>query len=121
MLQRIEESACGAATCAQLTDNEVISGWSDGHIRSHSQRDGRMMWKVDNAHRMGSTVGVSALALGKNNDIFISGGNGGEIRVWDIASLGIISHMKQHSVSNRLSSIAGPKQPSLLPLKTLSH
>lgn len=60
------------------------------------------MWKLDNAHRMGSKAGVTALTLGKKNDIIISGGISGEIRVWDVATLGIISHMKQHSVSHHL-------------------
>ncbi|GMH32361.1 hypothetical protein BSKO_00195 [Bryopsis sp. KO-2023] len=96
LVGRIAERDSGAATCVQVCDTRVISGWGDGHIRCHSLIDLNRSWLINNAHCLGGNSGVSALCLGVKCDVIFSGGVGGEIRVWDVASRGIAAHMKQH-------------------------
>jgi WD40 repeat protein len=51
------------------------------------------MWTIDNAHKNG----VTAIALSFNNKFIVSGGMDGEIRVWEIRSRELISHLKEHT------------------------
>ncbi len=51
-----------------------------------------MLWYIDNAHKNG----VSALCLSKNHKFICSGGMDGEVRVWEIRSKEMVSHLKEH-------------------------
>lgn len=77
----------------------MISGWSDGHIRCHSTRDSSLRWTLHDAHRLQSSIGVSAISLGYMGNVLISGGVAGDLRAWVTSNRGLVSHMKQHSVS----------------------
>eukprot|EP00966_Prymnesium_polylepis_P156144 3607530-Prymnesium_polylepis.1 len=54
----------------------------DGKIRAHEAEAGNLLWAMDNCHR----GGVSALALSHNLKFLVSGGEEGEVRVWEIRS-----------------------------------
>lgn len=90
---RCSALASGYPTCCNFTDEVVISGWSDGRIRSFRIDTCEPLWTIDNAHNNG----VSALCLSYNQKFICSGGNEGEVRVWEIRSRELISHLKEHT------------------------
>ena len=55
--------------------------------------NGEPIWAIDNAHK----GGVSCIQLSNNMKFMISGGNEGEVRVWEIKSREMISHLKEHT------------------------
>lgn len=99
LLKTIKVAASGSATCAWLNNEDMVSGWSDGHIRCHSTKDYSLSWTIHNAHRLESSIGVASISGGHTSKILISGGLGGELRVWAASNQGLVSHMKQHSVN----------------------
>ena len=47
--------AGGYPTCCNFTEEVVISGWSDGRIRSFRTDNCELLWAIDNAHGNGVT------------------------------------------------------------------
>ncbi|DAZ97457.1 TPA: hypothetical protein N0F65_009940 [Lagenidium giganteum] len=85
----------GLPTSLQFSLDILLSGWTDGAIRCHSSDTGEQVWSIDNAH----TGGVTALVLSHNQRFIVSGGVGGEVRVWDIRKRDLVSHLKEHSLT----------------------
>lgn len=83
----------GFPLCMTYTDEIVLSGWQDGKIRMFSTETGKLIWQIDNAHK----GGVYSICLGKNLKFFCSGGNEGEVRVWEMKSREMVSHLKEHT------------------------
>ncbi|OWK14718.1 hypothetical protein Celaphus_00001022, partial [Cervus elaphus hippelaphus] len=54
--------------------------WDDGRIRAFAPETGRLMYVINNAHR----IGVTAIATTSDCKRIISGGGEGEVRVWHI-------------------------------------
>ena len=79
--------------CSLFTDEVILSGWSDGKIRAYRVDNNQQLWQIDNAHK----GGVTAIALSHNSKFIVSGGEEGEIRVWEIRSRELISHLKEHT------------------------
>ena len=71
----------------------IISGWSDGRIRSFTVENSSPLWQIDNAHKSG----VTAVCLSYNSKFICSGGGDGEVRVWEIRSRELVSHLKEHT------------------------
>ena len=73
----------------------ILSGWSDGKIRAFTPQTGKLAFVVNDAHK----DGVTALCgLGDASRI-ITGGVGGEIRIWLILcreSQELESNLKEH-------------------------
>lgn len=90
----------GVPNCVALSLDTIISGWSDGKVRCHSAEDGSWLWNIPNAH----AGGVHALQLSANQRFIISGGEQGEVRVWELRSRELVSHLKEHTM--RVTSIA---------------
>jgi WD40 repeat protein len=76
-----------------FTDEIILSGWSDGRIRAYRCDNQQLLWQIDNAHKNG----VTAIGLSNNYKFIVSGGNEGEIRVWEIRSRELIAHLKEHT------------------------
>lgn len=55
---------------------------------------------LDNAHQ----GGVTALVLSHNRRFLLSGGPQGEVRLWELRSRELISHLKEHK--QRVSALA---------------
>lgn len=51
-----------------------------------------VIWTMDNAHK----GGVTSLCLSNNQKFFCTGGVEGEVRIWEIRSKEMISHLKEH-------------------------
>lgn len=79
--------------CSLFTDEIILSGWSDGKIRAFRVDNNEQLWQIDNAHKNG----VTAIALSHNCKFIVSGGQEGEVRVWEIRSRELISHLKEHT------------------------
>ncbi|KAF6298269.1 cilia and flagella associated protein 52 [Rhinolophus ferrumequinum] len=58
----------------------IISAWNDGKIRAFTPETGRLLYVINNAHR----IGVTAIATTSDCKRVISGGGEGEVRVWQI-------------------------------------
>lgn len=81
-------------TCLAFADL-VYSGWTDGRILAHSAENGSVLWSVDNAH----AGGVTAMALSHNRRFLLTGGVLGEVRLWELRSRELISHLKEHKLN----------------------
>lgn len=82
----------------------IYTGWSDGVIRCHDvhtpsgKKD--LLWQIDGAH----FSGVTAIEMSDSEKFFVSGGEDGEIRLWDVKSRELVSHLKEHN--SRVTSLA---------------
>ena len=85
--------AAGYPMSAYFTDEIILSGWSDGKIRAFRTDNGEPLWTIDNAHK----DGVTTIQLSHNQKFIISGGSTGEVRVWEIRSREMVSHLKEHT------------------------
>lgn len=77
----------------------LFSGWSDGLVLCHNAETGQILWFIENAH----PGGVTALCLSHNRRFILTGGNEGDLRLWELRSRSMISHMKEHV--NRVNDI----------------
>lgn len=82
------------STCLVYTPDFTVSGWTDGKIRAHDICNGNLLWQIDNAH---SNSAVTALCLAHNGRFLLSGGIFGDVRVWELRSRELVSHLKEHS------------------------
>jgi len=73
----------------------TITGWEDGQIRAFDSEKGERLWEIPNAHR----GGVTALALSNNGRFIISGGKEGEVRLWELRTRELVSHLKGHNLA----------------------
>lgn len=51
-----------------------------------------MLWSIDNAHK----GGVTAITMSKASKFICTGGQAGEVRIWEIRSKEMISNLKEH-------------------------
>ena len=83
-------------TCLVWAVGCLYSGWSDGVIRCHDTHSAsgtkELLWQIDGAH----VNGVTALEMSDSEKFFVSGGQEGEIRLWDVKSRELVSHLKEH-------------------------
>jgi WD40 repeat protein len=77
--------------CLAMAD-VLLSGWSDGRVLAHSSETGANLWFIDNAH----PGGVTALVLSHNKRFILTGGPQGEVRLWELRSRDLVSHLKEH-------------------------
>lgn len=80
-------------TCTVFTEEIIISGWSDGKVRAFRVDNQEQLWQIDHAH----PNGVTAIDLAHNFKFLVTGGMDGDIRVWEIRSRELISHLKEHT------------------------
>lgn len=90
-----QTSIVGVPMCVAFTGEVIISGWRDGKMRAHDAENGELLWSIANAHR----GGVTALQVSHNRKFVVSGGEEGEVRVWEIRTREMILHLKQHTMS----------------------
>ena len=61
-------------------------------VLAHSAETGENLWFVDNAH----PGGVTSLVLSHNHRFILTGGPAGEVRLWELRTRELISHLKEH-------------------------
>jgi WD40 repeat protein len=74
------------------TEDIIVTGCSDGRLMSFDCAQGQNLWHIDNAHKGGATN----VQLSSNMRFVLSGGAEGELRVWEVKSKEMMSHMKEH-------------------------
>mmetsp|Transcript_3004 Transcript_3004/g.4402 ORF Transcript_3004/g.4402 Transcript_3004/m.4402 type:complete len:613 (+) Transcript_3004:164-2002(+) len=93
--------------------SQIISGWSDGKIRSFGPQSGKLLYVINSAHKItgqkkisGTLLGVTAVASTHNNKFVVSGGSDGQVRVWAIGydSQQLVATLKEHK--STINSIA---------------
>jgi len=58
----------------------IVSGWSDGKVRSFLPQSGKLLYVINDAHKNG----VTAMAVSSDCGRIVTGGMEGEVRVWRI-------------------------------------
>ena len=79
-------------TCMKFNEDMIVSGWNDGVIRCYRTNGEEELWEIANAHKNG----VTAIAMNSNCKFVVSGGMGGEVRLWEVRSKEMISNLKEH-------------------------
>lgn len=85
----------------------VLTGWSDGKIRSFTPESGRLQYVITDAH----TDAVTALAYAASGDVIVSGGRDGRVRVWQLSARKqtMLASFKEHrGAAARLRTRARP-------------
>ena len=72
----------------------IVSGWNDGKIRAFKPQSGKLIYAINDAH----LGGVTAIACTSDCRTLVSGGEGGQVRVWSIdrAVQKMVASMKEH-------------------------
>jgi len=92
-LSRCVVSKAGSPLCFVLNLDYIISGWEDGTVRAFRTDTGEQVWSINEAHR----GGVSCITLSKNQLFFVTGGFEGEVRIWELRTREMVSHLKEHT------------------------
>lgn len=69
-------------------------------VLAHSGETGDNLWFIDNAH----PGGLTSLVLSHNRRFILTGGSAGEVRLWELRSRDLISHLKEHV--NKVTALA---------------
>ena len=71
-------------TCLQIVAGLDIqlSGWTDGCVRCHDFASGELLWSVARTHR----GPVSAILVAPSLRFYLTGGDDGDIKAWDMRS-----------------------------------
>eukprot|EP00929_Paragymnodinium_shiwhaense_P085336 TRINITY_DN4573_c0_g1_i1.p1 TRINITY_DN4573_c0_g1~~TRINITY_DN4573_c0_g1_i1.p1 ORF type:complete len:497 (-),score=72.40 TRINITY_DN4573_c0_g1_i1:46-1536(-) len=87
MRTRAHPSSCTAS------EDIMIAGCSDGSLMAFDCAEGRNLWQIDNSHK----GGVTCVQLSSNVRFVMSGGAEGELRVWELRTKEMASHLKEHA------------------------
>ena len=94
--------------CFSPSGSAVISGWSDGKIRAFGPQSGKLLFVINDAHKVigqkkptGALSGVTAIEVTNDNKGIISGGSDGVVRAWKISkgSQTLAATMKEHNAT----------------------
>ncbi|KAK2960411.1 putative Cilia- and flagella-associated protein 52 [Blattamonas nauphoetae] len=79
--------------CFNPAGSEIISGWSDGKIRSFGPESGRLLYVINDAHKQ-----VTSITTLHKTPMLVSGGSEGQVRVWKLTrdSQTLVATMKEH-------------------------
>lgn len=78
--------------CVTASEDILIAGCNDGRLMSFDCAQGQNLWHVDNAHKSG----VTSVKVSSNVRFVISSGVEGELRVWEVKTREMVSHLKEH-------------------------
>jgi len=78
----------------------IISAWSDGRVRAFKPVSGALEFVINDAH----PEGVTAVAVTNDCSRIVTGGAGGAVRFWDLATRKMQASLKEHK--GAVSSIA---------------
>jgi WD40 repeat protein len=78
--------------CICFLNDIVLTGWTDGSVRSVDTETGEVLWSIKQAHRGPLTV----LKSGNNAKFFVTGGQDGQVRVWAVKTRELVSSFKEH-------------------------
>lgn len=72
----------------------ILSGWTDGVVRSFIPSSGEQRWTLNDAHKSG----VTAICSCSDSSLFITGGRDGNVRVWKLGPTyqKLLASLKEH-------------------------
>jgi len=70
----------------------LVAGSNDGRLQGYDMMQGQPLWHIDNAHK----GGVTSVKLASNVRFVASGGAEGDIRIWELRTREMASHLKEH-------------------------
>jgi len=94
--------------CISPSGTQIVSGWSDGKVRAFGPQSGKLLYVINDAHKLigvgnssgGDTPknGVTAVCCSNDCKRLLSGGADGMVRVWAVAkeTQVMIASMKEH-------------------------
>lgn len=90
---KVQNFSCSSIVFA-FDGKSILTGWSDGIIRSFTPLTGRLIYAILNAHNKG----VSALSTTSHGRAIISGGCEGQVRLWEVSPYkqSLICTLKEH-------------------------
>jgi len=86
----------------------VLSGWSDGKVRCFGPQSGKLIFVINDAHKVtglkrvsGTHTGVTAICVDNAGQRIVTGGADSEVRVWKINafSQSMVAAMKEHKAT----------------------
>jgi len=78
--------------CLCFISDVILTGWSDGSIRSVDSETGEVLWNIAKAHR----APITCIKAGNNKKFFVSGDQDGEVRVWEVKTKELVNQFKEH-------------------------
>ncbi|XP_023811139.1 cilia- and flagella-associated protein 52 [Oryzias latipes] len=80
-----------------IDGHSLISAWNDCKIRAFGPETGRLMFTINDAHKMG----VTAIAGTRDCKRIVSGGGDGQVRVWELLPHchRLVEIMKEHKAT----------------------
>lgn len=93
---KIGVRGAGMPSSVCVSTDHLLSGWSDGKIRCHAVYDGKSLWEIHDAHKITRGNAVSSLCLSNNEKFVLSGGEDGTVRMWEVRSKEMVTHLKEH-------------------------
>lgn len=77
-----------------LDGKSIVSGWSDGKLRSFTPQTGKLIYAITDAHK----EGVTALKMLSDCTRIVSGGMHGDVRIWKVQSnyQELVVSLKEH-------------------------
>lgn len=83
----------------------IVSGWSDGKVRAFGPQTGRLIYVINDAHKLdglkrvsGHHTGVTAICVDNGNKRICTGGADGQVRIWaaSFTSQQLLASLKEH-------------------------
>nr|XP_054762828.1 cilia- and flagella-associated protein 52-like [Lytechinus pictus] len=102
------------AVCVMPDGGSIISGWDDNKIRAFKPLTGKLWYEIADAHNR-----VTALTVTSDSRRIISGGGGGQVRIWNIGvkkqelirtlkeHKGVVSFLRVNSTNTECVSASG--------------
>lgn len=82
-------------TAVTATPDILITAYDDGKLRSYDMMQGSLLWDINDAHR----GGANCVQVAENARFFMTGGAEGELRVWELRTRELVSHLKEHQAA----------------------
>ena len=83
----------------------IVSAWSDGKVRAFGPQTGRLIYVINDAHKLdglkrvsGRHTGVTAICVDNANNRICTGGADGQVRIWatSFTSQQLLASLKEH-------------------------
>eukprot|EP00820_Chromera_velia_P023794 Cvel_45.t2-p1 / transcript=Cvel_45.t2 / gene=Cvel_45 / organism=Chromera_velia_CCMP2878 / gene_product=WD repeat-containing protein 16, putative / transcript_product=WD repeat-containing protein 16, putative / location=Cvel_scaffold5:264954-267049(+) / protein_length=575 / sequence_SO=supercontig / SO=protein_coding / is_pseudo=false len=82
-----------APTCADASTEVALTGWTDGRVRCYDMSRGLELWHLDYAQK----EGVTSVELSKNQRFFVTSGEDGSVRIFQMKTREMAGHLQGHT------------------------